>query len=467
MRTKAIIYLLILICPNFHAISQNQYANGWKAGVAKINITPRESMWLAGFAIRTEPSTGMIHDLWAKALALEDETGEKAVLVTMDLLGIPKVMSDEIRDQLKNELGLERAQIILNCSHTHSGPVLDQSLVDIYPLEEEDLQKIRHYSAELVDSIVEMVRVAFNALQPARLFAGNGVSRIQVNRRNNTESQLELQAQLQGPHDFAVPVLKVCKPEGDLIAIAFGYACHPTVLDTTLWSGDYPGFAQSDLEKEYPGAMALFFQGAGGDQNPMPRKTIPLARQHGRTLVAAVDRVLEEEMVELVPTLVTNYKEVKLGLNDPPTEAELVEFRDSQAVDYQIKWAERILDKIRKGEVFPKTYPFPLQVWKIGDQPIFALGGELVVGYSIQLKRIFGHHIFVLGYSNDVVSYIPTATILHEGGYEGCIAQQVYGLAGTWTYDIESVIMQNLIMMARDIGVEIPGNKLIKLEEKK
>jgi neutral ceramidase len=191
-----------------------------------------------------------------------------------------------------------------------------------------------------------------------------------------------------------------------------------------------------------------------------------LARQHGRTLVAAVDRVLEEEMKELEPTIAFAYREVDLGLNRPPTRAELVEYRDSIARGYQKQWAERILSKMEKGDEFPDSHPFPLQVWMLGDQPLFTLGGETVVGYAIQLKKIFGHDIFVMGYSNDVVSYIPTAVILHEGGYEGCIAQQVYGLAGTWAYDIESVIVSNMVELARGIGVPIPDNRLIRIKKR-
>lgn len=64
------------------------------------------------------------------------------------------------------------------------------------------------------------------------------------------------------------------------------------------------------------------------------------------------------------------------------------------------------------------------------------LGGEVVIEYSIVLKQIFGQDIFVLGYSNDVMAYIPSATILGEGGYEGATSQMVYGLPGTWKFRV-------------------------------
>lgn len=435
---------------------------GWKAGVAKVNITPERSMWLAGYGSRTEPSSGTLHDIWAKALALEDAAGNRSVLVTADILGWPKGMSDEIRSRLNEELNLTKAQVLLNSSHTHTGPVLEHSLVDIYPLDEDERRKVQEYSDELVEMTVQLVREAYEDLSPAEIFSGSGSARFQVNRRNNDAATLFRQHDLNGPNDYAVPVLKVTAPGGQLRALTFGYACHPTVLSDNEWSGDYPGVAQMELEKEHPGAVAMFFQGAGADQNPLPRRTVPLARQYGRTLAAAVDRVIEEDdMQPLEPSLSTAYTEVELDLNAPPTREELARHAES-ATGYQKRWAERMLEKAERGESFRESYPFPLQVWRMGDQNIFALGGELLVDYSIQLKEMFGYDSIVMGYSNDVMAYIPTAEVLHEGGYEGASSQVVYGLPAKWSYDIETRILSQMTDLAKTIGIETPGNKLIE-----
>ena len=263
-----------------------------------------------------------------------------------------------------------------------------------------------------------------------------------------------------GPNDHAVPVLKIATLDGKMLAIAFGYACHPTVLGINQWSGDYPGFAQIALEERHAGTMALFFQGAGADQNPLPRRTIPLAKQYGRPLAAAVDRVLEEDMEALQPKLRTGYREIALNLNAPPS-IQSLEAHCESSISYHARWAKRLLKETREGAKFPDSYPFPIQAWKMGDQAIFTLGGETVVGYAIRLKEIFGYDSFVMGYTNDVMSYIPTATIRHEGGYEGASAQIIYGLHGTWTYDIESVIMNNMVTLANEVGITQPENHLI------
>lgn len=430
-------------------------ATGWKAGVARVIITPRQPLWMAGFAVRTRPSEGTLHDLWAKALVLEEEGGKQVVFVTSDLLGFPKNVSDHIRDRLKTSFGLSRAQIILNSSHTHSGPVLQNALPDIYPLDADQLTKIAQYSTTLENQIVALVGDALRNKEPATVYAQNGVTRFQVNRRNNNAAVLTRLTELQGPNDYAVPVIKVTNAKGDLKAIAFGYSCHPTVLDIYQWSGDYAGFAQLELEKAHPNVTALFFQSAGADQNALPRHSVPLAHQYGRELAAAVERVLDEPMRSLPAQLTTAYSEVDLAFAKSPTEADLLAVTKGD-VPYQKRWADRMLGKLKRGDSFPKTYAYPVQIWQLGDQTLISLGGEVVIDYAIKLKQIFGPETFIAGYSNDVMGYIPSATILREGGYEGDSAQMVYGLPGVWASTIETTILSEVVKLARQAGVPTP-----------
>ncbi len=433
----------------------------WKAGVSEVIITPGKSMWLAGYGGRDKPSEGTLHDLRAKALALEDASGNKAVLVTSDILGFPKGMSDRIRDRLEERYGLSRARVILNSSHTHSGPVLLDALYDIYPLNSSELGKVEEYSKELEDKVVSLVGAALGKMEPAKIWSNNGVVRFQVNRRNNNEALIDRQTSLNGPNDYAVPVIKVEKPDGRLLAVAFGYACHPTVLSFYKWSGDYPGFAQLELEKSHPGTMAMFFQGAGADMNPIPRRTVELARQYGRELAAAVDRVLNEGMTELEPKLICNYGEAELSLTGIPNAEELTRMAENSS-GYNQRWAKRNLAMLKNGEKPITSYPYPVQIWQMGNQPVITLGGELVIDYAIRLKQLFGPQLFVMGYSNDVMSYIPSARILREGGYEGATSQIVYGMPGTWDADIETKIIKKILDLAEESGIPMPESKLVE-----
>jgi hypothetical protein len=458
MKTAISVFLMIA----FFVPGVNGQTSGWKAGVAKVVITPEQSMWLAGYGSRNHPSEGTEIDLWAKALAFQDPKGKKAVMVSIDNVGSDKPTADHIRSRLKSKFGLSPDQVILNYSHTHSGPVLINFYTRVYPLDAEQLKKAKEYSEFFENQIVTVVGEALKALKPAQLYSGNGITRFAVNRRNNVERELTAFAHLNGPSDYSVPVLKVADESGNLIAVAFGYACHATTTGFYKWSGDYPGFAMLEVERSHPGALALFFQGAGADQNPLPRGTITLAKQYGRELAAAVEKVLELEMKPLAAHLTTTYSEIALPYTALPSKNELIKISDktSDYPSWQKSWAEEMMKKLSAGEALPKSYPFyPCQVWKIGDQSIMTMGGELVVEYAIKLKEKFGNDIFVLGYTNNVMSYVPSVTILQEGGYEGIRSQLSTGLPGTYKPEIESIILNEMSRLAGIAGVTMPVKK--------
>ncbi|GEO23125.1 alkaline ceramidase [Cyclobacterium qasimii] len=416
---------------------------------------------MGGYAARNHPSEGVRHSVWAKALAIEDPNGKLAVVVTTDLLAFRKFLSDNIRDQLKDKYGLSRDQIILNSSHTHTGPETDYPRYE-FQLSQSEYNKIQQFSSRVEREIVDLVGYAIKSLERVKLSSENGVTRFQVNRRNNKEAQLNAQTELKGPNDYAVPVIKVEDLKGNLKAILFGYACHPTVLSDYQISGDYAGFAQIELEKLYPGATALFFQGAGADQNPLPRRSAPLAQQYGKELAAAVERVINEDMNVLEGTLSTAYSEIDLTFAKAvPTKGELEDIISGVIPgypDYLKEYAKIWIARLDKGKEIKDSYPYPVQAWKIGNQPLFALGGELLVGYSLELKKIFGPDIIVMGYSNDVMGYIPTKKVLAEGGYE---ANRSPLFTTQWAASIEDNILSEAVKLAESLGIKTVDYPLV------
>src|SRR5687768_14949905 len=217
----------------------------WKAGVAKAVITPEKAVWLAGYGSKRVPD-GKLHDLWMKALALEDGKGHRAVLITSDFQGVPKGMSDKVFEQLQKQFKLQREHVMFTFSHNHCGPRLGDDLVDYYPVESEQVELVREYTDAMVLRSVALVGEALAKLAPASLRMGEGRATFAVNRRNNREAEvpalLAKGMPLAGPVDHAVPVLTVTRPDGQLEAVLFGYACHPTTLSFLTWCGDYPGF---------------------------------------------------------------------------------------------------------------------------------------------------------------------------------------------------------------------------------
>ena len=427
---------------------------GWEAGVATTVITPQTPLWMAGYAARTKPAEGKQHELRSKAVVLRDSSGHVTVMVSSDMLGFTKALGTAVRQAIRTRHQLTDADILLNSSHTHSGPVLSGALVDIYPLNDEQRQQIDAYTTWLEGRIIDLVDRAFEDLEEARVYAGMGVTRFQVNRRNNPANELYRNTDLNGPNDYAVPVIKITGKQGDVKALLFSYACHPTTLDGYEWSGDFPGYAQIELEDTYKGTTALFFQGACGDQNPLPRHSIPLARQYGKELAAAVETVLEEnQMKELKPVLKTAYQEIDLPFSPVPSKADLQEvIRKDGDKTYFSRWAHRLIGQLDQGQSLPTSYPYPVQVWKIGDQLLFSLSGELLIDYAINLKNQHGWDAFVLGYNNDVMGYIPPVRVLEEGGYEGQTSQQVYGLPSKWDSSIESRILKACDQLVSEVN---------------
>ncbi len=423
----------------------------WQAGAAKVAITPDQPMWMAGYAARTRPADGKLTELWAKALVLEDPDGHRGVVLTLDLVGIDRTLSQALCDSLKEQYGLQRKQIVICCSHTHSGPVVGRNLAPLHYmlLDEQQRQAVDAWVATFHKQVVAMVGQAIGKLVPSELAWGNGKATFAVNRRNNpaaTVPQSRTEGKLQGPGDDDVPVLAVRDADKNLTAILFGYACHATTLSGYQWSGDYPGHAQIDLEKEHPGCVALFFAGCGADQNPLPRGSVELARHYGERLATAVNAVLlTSQMHPVEGTLRTAYSEIDLPLDTLPTREE-IELNSRSENRYEVARATMLLRQLDDGVPLSTTYPYPVSTWAIGDSLHFvSLGGEVVVDYAIRLKsELAGTQTWVAGYANDLMAYVPSRRVLAEGGYEGGGAMVYYGLPAFWSPKIENDIVSEV-----------------------
>lgn len=420
----------------------------WKAGLAKTVITPEKAVWLAGYGTKRPPD-GKLHDLWAKALALEDREGRRAVLITSDFQGVPRSMSDRVFDQLRQRFNLRRDQVMFTFSHNHCGPRLGDDLIDYYPVEREQEALVEEYTTLMVEKVVALVGEALGALAPARLEVGQGVARFAVNRRNNPEAEVEgMLARgegLKGPVDHTVPVLTVTRGDGSLAAVLFGYACHPTTLSFTRWCGDYPGFAQLELERAHPGTMALFVNTCGGDQNPLPRRTVALCERYGHMLASAVEDALRTPMRPVAPLVRTAFELVELPYLKVMTRDELASAsRDGNPI--RARWASRMLGKLDAGVTFSPSYPYPVHAWRLGEDVLFiGLGAEAVVDYALRFKREHGPGTWVCGYVDDMIAYVPSRRVWEEGGYEGGSNLYEYGRpALRWAGDIEDRIARTV-----------------------
>lgn len=376
----------------------------WKAGVASVVITPRTNMWMAGYAARKKPSDGIAQDLFAKALALEDEKGSRVVIVTMDLIGVLQSVRQSVEKKVEERHKLPPSYLLLNASHTHCGP-------EYRPRSGRE-QESTDYQAFLEERLLRIIGEALSRLQPAKLQKAHARCGFAMNRRRNYLLPADDPNSKKAPNpdgfvDHDVPVLMVQGTGTNLIAVLFSYACHNTTLSAVSmtnnipryeFTGDYAGYAQETLQAGRPGLTAMFLNGCSADQNPYPRhfmipyvKPLEFAQHHGRTLAYSVEAAMA---------------------------AHVRPVRGSVRAALEYVTLERE-NKDSKKETPSRQYP--VQVIRFGDDlTIVALGSEVVVDYSLRLKRDLSGKaiVFVAGYSNDYPGYIPSLRVLKEGGYE-------------------------------------------------
>ncbi|MDZ7619144.1 MAG: neutral/alkaline non-lysosomal ceramidase N-terminal domain-containing protein [Patescibacteria group bacterium] len=436
----------------------DQAAPNWKAGAAAVVITPDGPTWMAGYASRDKPSEGKFQDLFAKALAVQDSHGTRLVIVTLDLIGIPRALREELENEIREKYQLPPAGLLINASHTHSGPVVRAEKSAIYHLTPEQGEQVTKYVAGLREKLVALVGEALNDLGPARLGYSRARAGFAMNRRLPTEKGYRNSPYPDGPVDHDVPVLRVERPDGTLRAVLFGYACHSTTLGLYEFCGDYGGYAQQYLQEIYPDAVAMFMAGCGGDQNPYPRGTLERAQQHGRTLATAVEAAMLPEPVPLPGPLGVALEPVALEFTSMPSREELTELAGSSN-----RFAERrgtlLLEELDEKGKLRDSYPYLVQVVQFGpDLTLVALGGEAVVDYSLRLKReLAGRAVWVAGYSNDVFAYVPSKRVLAEGGYEADGAVLYTTLPGPFAPSLEDRIVGKVHELTEKLLEELPG----------
>src|SRR5436305_14302800 len=118
---------------------------GLKAGVGRVEITPEGPIWMSGYAARTHPSDGVLTPLWARALSIESGPGRRIVIVSTDVVGIPRVVTDQVAARVERQFGLKRPQFLINASHTHTGPVVWPNIVNLTVFPPAELEKLLAY----------------------------------------------------------------------------------------------------------------------------------------------------------------------------------------------------------------------------------------------------------------------------------------------------------------------------------
>ena len=394
-----------------------------RAGVATVDITPSPGLLLAGFAARTQPSTGTHDPLTARALVVED-----TAVVVLDVIGLHEDMAARIRQRCC----LPEDNVIVAATHTHGAPIsmLGRLGRDADPA----------FLKQMEDGAVEAIRLAAETREPATLHAGmGGDPAVAWNRRH-----------ADGPLDRSVPVIRIRAEDGRCIAIMASYACHPVVLaaDNLQMTADYPFYVRQALEAAHPGATSLFLTGCCGDANTghTAQASWTLAANAERTFVTAerlgrriAEAALMAEERPMHGPVGATHQELDLQLTrleESPLETLAHQWRNELPtaepvctilLTHWVEWAERF------ATVTPGLWRARVSLLDWCGVPIVAMPGEIFseTGLSVR-SAVPDRPAFVLAYAESNPGYIPPASEYRFGGYEVSEAHRFIGMPGAF-----------------------------------
>ncbi len=408
----------------------------------EVDITPNSPVDLVGYAARINPSLGTLDPLFATFLLLEGGD-KKALLLSFDLLAVGKDLKKKLHHFLK-ELGFSAEEIFSIATHTHSAPATG-SLTYMG----------KSYGPWLEDAsrrIADSLREAVGKGKYRKLMLGSGEGEISLNRRT-IEGWLP-QKKEEGYVEREIAVL-LC---GEMPLVNF--TCHAVCLTgkNRFVSADFPGRARIYLKYFLNAPAVLMANGAAGDQDPVEREIYGVEKV-GRSLAEATLSAAEKAEEIECQSMKYIHKVVPFPLAQPPSLEELEEFIASKKEGISdvsppeqimrrsyIRWAEDTMEKIKQGS-WEKQVEGKISILRIGDVVFVFLPGEVLSEVGRKAREIIrekGLFPFIMGYYDELVGYIPTASAFEEGGYEVYDAYRWYGRPAPFLPTVEDILLETI-----------------------
>jgi hypothetical protein len=411
-------------------------ARGLRAGFSLVKITPPVGTRLSGFGDRDfDPAgaRGVHDDLFVRALFLSQEESE-ALIMGFDLLFFSRDEADRFKGAVGDRLGLAPAQIMLNTSHTHTGPKVG----NWYYTPSDTL-----YLDELEKRIVQAAIQAKRSAREATLSAGETRTSVPLSRRLKTgDGSIAFAPNPTGPIYGFLPFVLVQGQDGAPVCLLYSIACHASTIKgderANFISADYPGAASAEIDRAFGKPCALFLQGAGGDAKASVigrglgewrAGTWEDVASTGKTIAAEIQAARTSGLRDVRPGLRVGLAEMRLPLGPIPGREELLVVRDkarsaaaTAAVADRVRglWAEEELSLLDRGFGLPAQAAVLVQGIALGPGlRLVGVEGELTADLGHLIRDFYGVGItFPLGYSNGARMYLPSSRMIGEGGYE-------------------------------------------------
>jgi hypothetical protein len=432
-------------------------------GWAEVEITPPLGIALGGRGGPETLAKKVLDPLYAQVLYLKDANGKGFVLVSFDLVGLPHELSDRIRTDIVNETGIEWNLIVLNASHTHSGPYMIRSLmagVGPPPQIEQD------YFQSLEEKILSATRTAAKGLRPVKAEVFEGRSEVGINRRGkNKQGQRGIIPDPKGPFDEKVWVLRLTPEDGRASAVIFSYACHPVIVYGYAFaavSADFPGVARNTLRETLgKDVHAQFVQGFAGNIRPRAVADLTTGRfrasrpedvkKAGKDLANAVLTAMKDPGKSLRLDLAAASGRPFLPRDKPPPREVYEEMRTEAVArtnKFRMAVSDYWLQRYDAGEGFAKGDAWSVGLIRLADnQWIVHSAGEPCIEWRAKVSQWLAPlEIVTWGYSQEAKSYLPTEAMLPEGGYEVLESNQARASTpAAYAPGIEAAIRESLV----------------------
>lgn len=418
------------------------------AGVARRLITPPKEIFLIGYGDRSKGNVGVHDDLTATALVFDDEQ-KRVAIVALDILTINEFIVDRVRRRLSP------TEVILCCSHTHSGPIAYA--------DEKSPRRNLEYINLLVERIVEAVQEAQANLVPARLEYSSGEGNVGINRREKMpDGHMEIGRNPEGARDKSVQVVSIRgERSGESVATLVNYACHGTVLgpDNLLVSADWIGVMRKKVEAEL-GGLALFLQGAAANINPdmywNEARAFEMVAEQGSSMANAVLSAIRSgaEAIRTVPLCMERTEawmptEALAASGRPPKNYGKPLLALAKLPGFMAVFADLLLNQRYpwKPVIEAKngfwSVPMRINALRIGDLALVTFAAETFteIGMKVKAASPAAHTLFA-SVSDGCISYLHTEASHPEGGYEVDVAPLAYRYPGRLQAACEGIALE-------------------------
>ncbi len=392
-------------------------------GTSQIDITPKPGVQLSGFAARIQPSAGVLDPLFAKGFYLEDK-GTKLLWLHCDLVGFDRSIVESFRVWALGALNLQSHQVMLSATHTHAGPCTIH------------LREAGEYDPVYVEFLQLRLREAANCAiantEEVNLVTVEGHLALAVDRRKAASSHT----------DPRVAALGFRRPDGTFAAAIMNYAIHPVALGPANRhiSADISGQAALSLAQQLPGNPVVFMtNGASANLNP-PAENVDAAKVSlwGGEMAASVGSLLKSARPKARPHFEVSSRTIQLPL-DVLDASEINRFAEGalQNDDPLGQWGDkyrRVVEHWRstllaasKSGKSASHRDAELFAVGLGDIILLGVNAEVFSEFTDWLRSSTGKRVYLIGYANGDMGYLPTRAAYAEGGYEVEVAHLFYG----------------------------------------